>query len=271
MSCLNIRKKFRCFFDVFLISDEKLNLIKLEETLKDYKCKLTVKYIEGDLLKELPTTKIFKTPVYYRLMLPFLLGKEIEKILYLDVDIVVNGSLIDIWETNIDEVYLAAVPDIEVSQKCSLNRLKLSPKEKYFNSGVLLLNMNRIKKNKVFEKVMAYLKETKEEIIFPDQDGLNKIVSGEWKELESKWNGIELEEKNDNIIIIHYTNNKPWFKFTNHPYRNLYYYYLEKTSWKDFKPLFSNSIERNTKELFKLILKKIGLFNILRRILNKRS
>ena len=133
--------------------------------------------------------------------------------------------------------------------------LKMNLDSEYFNSGVMLINNKLCKTDNIMKKVIDFIDENHEIIMFPDQDGLNAIVNGNWQKIPLKFNQlaviyekknnvlldsfsqIEIEEAKTNPIIIHYTgSDKPWHLGNKHPYKNLYWKYLKTTPFKQYIP-----------------------------------
>ena len=119
---------------------------------------------------------------YYRLLIPDFIP-EVDKIIYLDCDIQIKSSLKDLFSIDINDYYFAAVEDIagEVNAK----RLKL---EKYFNSGVLLLNLNKFREINFTSKVFPWIDEHRDILRFHDQDVLNIYFADKIKFIDKKWN-----------------------------------------------------------------------------------
>lgn len=140
------------------------------------------------------------------------------KILYFDTDIIAFKPIDDLWNINIDDFYYAAA--LDHYGKVFINR-------KYFNSGVMLLNMKKIKEENVFEKCRKLLQTKK--MKFPDQSALNIVGKGKTLYLPSKFNSQKWLKK-DTVIrhfaktiiwlpYFHTRNVKPWDKETMHKYK----------------------------------------------------
>jgi lipopolysaccharide biosynthesis glycosyltransferase len=207
--------------------------------------KIVDREIEGLVLNQSVTKA-----TYYRLFIPEKLG--FDKVLYLDSDIVVNGSIEDLYNTNIDQCYVAAVADAVPNPHEDLG---MSEGSKYFNCGVMLLNLPKWREDRIKERVIDLIRNKPWVIRFPDQCGINSIVDGRWKELHPKYNAQtiffqvkfehtrsdlypagQLREGIDNPVIIHYTGKqKPWHLGYKHRFRKLYWRNLRET------PFNSNS------------------------------
>ncbi len=119
---------------------------------------------------------------YYRLLIPDLVP-DVDKILYMDCDIQVKSSLKELFSSDIKDYYLAAVEDIDEVKNS--NRLNL---KKYFNSGVLLLNLAKFREINFTSKIFDWIALHKDQIVFHDQDVLNLYFADNVKFLDKKWN-----------------------------------------------------------------------------------
>ena len=118
------------------------------------------------------------------------------KVIYLDTDTVVNGDLKELFKIDISNYELAAVKDLY--NWLNPNRWKV---KKYFNSGVLLLNMKEIRKTKLFKKSRELVANKK--MISPDQDALNFLIKKKLM-LPEKFNAKDKYYKE--IIVHHFCN-----------------------------------------------------------------
>ena len=190
----------------------------------------------------------FPVSIYYRLLMTRFLPQSIDKILYMDADIIVRGRLDDLWKINLNGKAFGAV----LNQSNANNyweRLNYDKNLGYINSGVLLVNLKYWREAHVTERFLKYIKDNSNVLIYPDQDVLNSVLKGErillherynLQEafLKKKWNDMavknskQMEEAIDNPCVVHYTGIKPWQLGCNHPLKKLYYFYKEQTSWK---------------------------------------
>ncbi len=191
---------------------------------------------------------------YYRLFLTEILPADLEKVLYLDGDIAVTGSLTELWNTEMGDCAVASVTDMsEAIQEYS--RLGYDSAFGYFNSGVLLINLKYWRENKVvdtFQKIMAV---TPERIKFHDQDVLNISFYNCKKQLSLKYNvqngflykkefwEIDSQKYEQSVteaikrpVIIHYSARvKPWFVDCENPLKDKWIYYYKKTQWRRYR------------------------------------
>jgi len=263
-------------FRIYIINGGIDNLIwnKLEKILLLYDAVLINIEIDNILFANLVTNYHFTKAMYYRLLIPKII--DVEKILYLDADIVINYSIFELYSTDITNFYIGGIINPGFTRNDKLNMDKNS---KYFNSGVMLINNKMWQKDKISDKVIEFVNFNKKIIQFPDQDGLNAIINGKWKVMSLKYNqqavifekdfnskydcytNDELEEAKTAPVIIHYTgSSKPWHFRNKHPYKALYWRYLKMTPFKRYfaedltvlniiKWIIPNSIKGNIKKL----------------------
>lgn len=160
-----------------------------------------LKYFRKDILT-------FPVVVNYRLFLAQYLPATIDKILYLDVDVVATTSLRELWETPLDDAFLAAVPDRDIDPK-HVEKLPLEGYKNYFNSGVLLFNVKKWREETILKEMLDVCMEIKDIIEFPDQDVLNVYAARtRYAQLDPRWN-CHPKYYDDAIPgVVHYMGNR---------------------------------------------------------------
>lgn len=192
----------------------------------------------ADEIKSSAKVRSFSIGTLFRLKLAEILS--LDKVLYLDSDIVVNMDLAKLWKIKLDSHYLAAVLDLKDTRHKITNRLHFSKMNisysRYFNAGVILFNL-KIIRNKIdmLRESVEFLKKNSKDAIFFDQDALNYLFQGECMLLESRYNfmPVALPERkvpSDLKAIIHFAGPKPW-KYICSQFDYLYWFYLSKTPW----------------------------------------
>lgn len=188
---------------------------------------------------------------YIRLFSPYYLPSDIEKILYLDVDLLVLKDIYELYSISMDNFVIAAIEDYPMADRCY--RLGIPHEYGYFNAGVMMINLKLWKKLELTSASKDILNKTEIELKHHDQDVLNMLCYDKWTRIPFKWNildvffyNIEAYKKNykDEIKreitdpnIIHFSGIvKPWKAWSPHPYYKYYYFYLSKTPWKGFRP-----------------------------------
>ena len=180
---------------------------------------------------------------YLRIFIPSLLPKNVDKVLYLDGDIICVDSIKELYETDLADFSMAAAHDSRTADPESFSRLGYPIENGYAAAGVLLINVDWWRKNDVQNKTLAFVTEHKDICKWHDQDALNKILNGTIKFCHIKYNTYEtifygeinyptslskeVQEAQQNPVFIHYcSGRKPWTKETHCPFsstwRNLY-------------------------------------------------
>jgi lipopolysaccharide biosynthesis glycosyltransferase len=189
---------------------------------------------------------------YFRLFMDKLLPTDIERIVYLDSDILIAGPINELWAVDLGEYELAAVAGAIFNGDQSVReRLGMGATSKYFNAGVLLIDLVRWKNSRVGERALDFILKHPDLVIRHDQDALNHVLNGHFKELTKEWNFQDVNIRRgqdgkcsaDDIrelgaaTIIHFSwKSKPWHYLNNHPMKALYWHYLRQTDWRDYRP-----------------------------------
>lgn len=202
----------------------------------------------------------------FRLLIPKLLPDTIEKVIYLDSDIIVEKDISELYEEDIENHYIGAVNEMFMP---SVNILNLSSPLDYFNAGVIILNLKKWRKHNFSERCLNYARNNQEKLLLADQDILNGMLRGEWKRLSLGWNVVkdiwdnyeryceqysekQMEAVTRNPSIIHYTSpSKPWHWLCNHQYKERYFYYLNMTGIEYIKyPEYQYISQKNNIYIF---------------------
>jgi len=221
-----------------------------------------IKELLGDLKVE-----TIALSAYSRLFLSEILPLDIHKILYLDSDSLVLDSYKELWNLSIDDFLVAGVEDMVAGHfKTSIN---IPIKTKYINSGMMLMNIKRIRDENWLQKIKEFISGFNDEIPHHDQGVINAlfykktlILHPKYNcmtpfflmkseeliqiyKLESYYNNTELEEAIKSPVFVHFTESfitRPWVKKSKHPLSKKYLEYLNKTPWKGFNLKEDNRI-----------------------------
>lgn len=200
---------------------------------------------------------------YYRLLAPELLPKELNRVLYLDSDLVVQGSIETLYNLDISNYVLAAHAGGKMGSGTK-NRLQLSG-DFYFNSGVMLINLDAWRTNNISVKCIQFLQKYPEMIKLWDQDALNKIVDGKFLNIDFIWNSlVDLNSGRKRVssqsVIVHFTGKlKPWHSWCLKSDKEIYWLYLRQSPWSNAYPQLPknlNEILSALKALYKQLKKK---------------
>jgi len=202
----------------------------------------------------------FPLTVYMRVFSPYVVDKDVEKLIYLDVDTIVQGDISELWNTDLEDYIVGAVQDVGGTVDCDWGGIRnykdlgLTADTKYFNSGVLVIKPQEWRKEDFSNQVITALSTHKEFVQLADQYGLNVVLANKWKVLDPKWNWFAFKE-NENPKLVHFLDIKPIFTSYNSKqvYKDEFYRYLALTPWKNFKPI--NGKQRYVRKVINKIKK----------------
>ena len=208
------------------IEDDYIEELSLFEKKFDTKfiCINSYKIFEKYISKDSPN---FNTRYTKSSMVRLFFSKEVneDKLLYLDVDALVTCDISDLWNMKMDNCYVAGTPDSGMKRDGVVYLKFIDSNIPYINSGVLLMNLELIRKDKIDDKWLYLINH--ERFMYPDQDVINSACKGHVGVFPVEYNSsvsTKLLENKDEIKIIHYTMKKTdWVR--EHQYSELWYKY----------------------------------------------
>jgi lipopolysaccharide biosynthesis glycosyltransferase len=188
--------------------------------------------------------------VYNKLLVPDVLPEEIHTALWLDSDTLVLGDISPLWDEGTGDSTVRAVQDSMVPLVSSdmgvarYRELGLRADAKYFNCGVMLMNVARWREQQVSERALQYLKTYARDVAFLEQEGINAVLSNQCGPLDPHWNwsvsvGASFRQRSIDarVKIAHFSGNlKPWKHDSGNPFYALYYQYIDRTVFAGFRP-----------------------------------
>lgn len=211
---------------------------------------------------EVPTKLVssrWPLSAFTRLFAYKLLPKDIEKIIYLDCDTIVNGDIALLDNVDFQDNLIIGVKDC-INKRYKRN-IGLNYNDTYINAGVILMNIEKIRKIDIKKKIDIFIDNYGSKISFADQDILNGIFQNNIGFLNPEYNVMTLigkynynkiiqlrrptayydkktiENARKKPIIIHYTTNmkiiRPWFYNSNHIFKDVFLQYLSKSPWRN--------------------------------------
>lgn len=201
--------------------------------------------VADDLFREAPVTRQYPKEMYYRLLAPQLLPDHIQRVLYLDPDILILNPIRPLWERDLEgNLFAAAAHTGKTELANSVNQLRLGTNRDYYNSGVLLLDLEAGRREIRPEALFSYVEQHGKELILPDQDLLNALYSQRILPLEDVlWNYDARNYSNyllrsggqwdlrwvmEHTAILHFCGKeKPWKSKYVHRFGILYLHYLQ--------------------------------------------
>ncbi len=227
------------------ITQKNKNKIEELKKIKDFNISFVL--MDDNDFKNCPMTSYVNyitLPTYYRFKIPSIFP-NIDKILYLDCDIVVTHDIKQLYETDISNYYLAAIP--EVFNHCHKERMAIEGDYYYCNAGILLINNKKWREDNIEQKLFDYALHPTKEIVYQDQDIINEVLKYKIKYLHLRWNLQHDSIWDDSYLfhiderlaaledpyIVHFTHKyKPWTIECTNKFKVLYYKYLKLTPYK---------------------------------------
>lgn len=235
------------------ISNENIEILR--DICSSYNGELKVVNFE-DIAWDLPNGSCGRhlETIYAKIFFSRIEG--LDKILYLDSDIVVVGSLKGLWETDLSEVYMGVVETTYAKGKTALGIDKDFP---FFNDGMALVNVNYCRENNLINKAIELINQFNGNPPVLSEGVLNKICGEKVRYVSLRYNLIsgnlyfglrdldylfeqlhydkeDLRESCLNPVAVHYIAgfyNRPWCKKCTHPYKEYYLKYKAISVWKD--------------------------------------
>ena len=225
---------------------------RLQKIADRYNVGLKFLEIDLEILKDCPVDEKIhygNIMMYARLLLPSKLP-NLDKVIYLDCDLVVCKDLKSLWETDVNDVAVTMAPDLLYQDKATLSRLGIN--NNYLNSGVIVMNLDYWRKHDVMKRLLAYISDKGNELIYNDQDSLNAILHDERRQLPVKYNVTphyflknpdnypkemheEIREARIDPAVFHFLGPvKPWSLGCYLPGKKLFMKYQKASGWRHF-------------------------------------
>lgn len=199
---------------------------------------------------------------YARLFVAQMLPETIGRVLYLDSDMIICGSLRPLWETDLGDCVVGAVQDY-VGDRTKI-AVGLSPDEAYFNAGLLLIDMDKWREQQIEAACLSFIEAHNGSVAHHDQGVLNGVLHDRRMLLPVRYNLMtihylfnrrkltryfndhadfygetEMEKALDAPVILHFTpsfTSRPWVKTCRHPKKQAYWDSLGNTPWRGTRP-----------------------------------
>ena len=243
----------------YLIDDEiqQENKEKITKTVQNLGGNIEFIKIKNSKLEDCYVSGELSRASYFRLDIANILDKSIEKIIYLDCDLLVYDDIEKMWRLDMGGKPVAATCDLGIMASARVRKQKnkfigLPFDAPYFNAGVLIMDLKKWRDGNYAEAIIALAIQNK----YPnhDQDALNKFFMNNWQEIPLRWDVIppvfnlflKIVTKPDlrqkaikaklNPAIFHYAGGyKPWEYEIHNGFNDKYYEYLKLTEYKDAK------------------------------------
>lgn len=249
---------------------------KLRQLVESAGGEILFHVMRDELVQGLPPMRGIQRIIWYRVFLPLLL-QDTERVLYLDADTLVVEPLRPLWETSLERVPLAAIPNTihPDRRRAQQEALGLPESAVYFNSGVMLMNLPVLRAMNATERVLACGRRSDLKLVWGDQDALNAVLAAHYQPLHPRWNcqaslyfwpaarcmfgSTVVDEAIRRPAILHFggsDDGRPWHYLCQHPERNHYLEHLRQTPWRDY-PLQGRTLKNVLHKHFRAVLRQL--------------
>ena len=264
-------------------SDNKRKLMSLS---KKYK-RSDIQFIKATDISKVLSMKVNldrgSLSQYARLFISSVLPKTLERVIYLDCDIIINKSILELWQIDMHGKTISALKD--AFSKQYRKNINLKPNDIMFNSGVMLIDMKKWHDNNIEKKLLKFIKSKHGNIQQGDQGALNAVLSKDTFVFHPKFNSVtifydfsydeilvyrkpvdfytkkEIQEAVNEPVFIHYTTSftsvRPWYNGCKHKYASKWTEYKKMSPWAD-SPMWEKKKESGLKGAYISISKKMS-------------
>ncbi|SDD04326.1 Lipopolysaccharide biosynthesis protein, LPS:glycosyltransferase [Terribacillus halophilus] len=247
----NVNRNRRIMLYVIDGGITKPNKRMLMKTTMQFGVPIRFLTIDTESYKNATESRYINKTAYYRISIPEVItDPNVERVIYIDCDTLVLTDISELHDMDFDRKLMAAVEDAGQLQR--LEKMDITTEGKYFNSGMMVIDMEGWRKQNISKKVLQFIDENNDPdfLYLHDQDALNAILWDKWKPIHPRWNAqsfiilktktpTELAERKrykearQSPAIVHFTGaNKPWNSDVGHPFAPLYFDFLQQTPWK---------------------------------------
>ncbi|MES2426941.1 MAG: glycosyltransferase [Bacteroidota bacterium] len=247
LKSIEINHKSSEIVDVYIVDDSisKLSKKNIIESIDQDKIVLHWIKMSEAIPKDISlpfVNNAYPLNIFIRLLIPYFIPATVEKIIYFDVDMIMLDDISNLWNIDIGTSVIGAISDTINEEKTiadgigNYQELGLDGSAKYFNSGLQVINVKRWLEEDITQKTFDAITNNKKYATLSDQYGLNVALIGKWYEIDPKWSCFSVLTLSD-PSLIHYFHRKPIYVDYPYNYKEEFYYYLNQTKWKNFKPI----------------------------------
>ena len=229
---------------VFWSSLTQENRERISACVSEYDGQVSFVCVHPELFADAPVLRYFTKEMYYRILCGHLIPATEDRVLYLDPDILIRGSIVELYHTDFSGSYIIGVEDYAINHNMPEKKkaIGLSEENIYINSGVLLFNLKQMRKRFVLSDFLGLLEQYHDFLSYPDQDMINLYFKGDIKVADRKYNydtaytsvkhmvyhmlGFDRSERSYPVILHYMGDIKPWHAGYYESYFFMYYSYL---------------------------------------------
>lgn len=226
---------------------------------------LAFRYVSESRLDRAFVDRHLTKETYMRFLAPEVFPLKVHRVLYLDCDLVVLDDLRPLWDMDLHGRAIAAAPDYpgdrpETTSK-HLASLGLDAGHTYVNAGVLVLDLDRWRRDRLSDRLFAYAEQQGAALTYHDQDAINAVLRDDIHLVDCRWNlqarMYQLDRRSSpsefeatrharrRPAILHYTTgHKPWLFRSGSAQKRHYFRYLDKTAWHDMPSRLPTALQR---------------------------
>ena len=249
---------------------------RLERSWADGRYEVTWVSVDSSALGEAPISGHVNLVSYYRILMPRVLPADVDRVIYLDADLVICADLAQLWDCELAgqlclaaqdcaAPYLDAAVALENYAVCgrhlgsprpiaNYRELGLSPGAAYFNAGVLLVDLAGWRAGDLSGQMIACLEANKRYVRWWDQYAMNVVLAGRWVRLMRdgikgptffrirrglRVRSIKPHTRGCETILTSSTSRlryKPWLMSCLHPSRKQFFEVVDRTAWAGWRP-----------------------------------
>lgn len=255
---------------------------RLRESWQGFPVEVTALRPDIARLTDLRISDHVTQTTYFRLLIPELVPQELNRVIYLDSDLLVRRDLSNLWEKPLDDAWCLAAPDCAApvldaletlpnARRCvewlaaahpipNYRQLGLPGQQPYLNGGVLVINVAAWREERLTNRMLACLREHASSVLWWDQYALNVVLAGKWRAVDMRWNqGSQIYQYPDwqrsplpqqqfnqlrsDPWIVHFNSpSKPWHAWNRHPFQKAFLDVLDRTAWRGTRPTLLDAV-----------------------------
>ncbi len=223
----------------FNLENFSVNIVDLKTRIEPYR-----RLLENTL------RDYYSVSIFYRLFIASLFP-NLKKAIYIDSDIILNDDIANLYSYDLTGKILGVIVDEIVSStkefKIYTEKALGVPNDEYFNSGVLLMNLEEYRLQEIERKFLESIQSNDLRTVAPDQDYLNVLCKGKVKYLPNKWDKMPLTNTEEDFNLLHYNMYlKPWH-YDECPLNEYFWHYAKKTDFYRFLQEKKNNYSNENK------------------------